>query len=267
MKLIRGWAVAVAAGFFLLWLMAAASGQAKTAAPSVPAKVQGQAEEAVSVRQDTQKLVDGFARKEASLRDRIESLGRELKASRLKREKAEAYAASERAKVSELARQLKEIERIASELTPFLDETFLRLQTLVAEDLPFLPEERNSRLAAVKSSLNDYEAEVAAKVRRLLEALAIEARYGSTVGTDEAELAIEGGRKRVKLLRLGRLGLFALSLDGLESWHYDPAAKKYAPVHGFARQLNQAAEIAARLRAASLVEIPLGFLPATGGRP
>lgn len=239
------------------------------AAGAVPTadSVQQQARQAVETRRQAQRLVDAWSPQRARLADQAERLQRELVSVRRQRAKTEAYLADQQAKITELQRRLAEIGRIRAGLEPLLDDTLARLEALVAADLPFLPEERSQRLAELRRVLADYDATLSEKARRLLEALAIEARYGSAVSVQEAELPLDGGTRRVRLLRLGRLGLFALDSQGRRAWRYDRARKKFLPLEGFTRQLQQAAEIAQRRRVAGLVELPLGQAPAPEQKP
>ncbi|MEW5913328.1 MAG: DUF3450 domain-containing protein [Thermodesulfobacteriota bacterium] len=247
-------------------LLLAAAGAAWAAGPSAQA-VRRQAEQAVDARRQAQGLVDAWAPQRSKLMDQAERLEKELALVRRQRTKAEAYLAGQRAKIAEMERRLAEIARIRAGLEPVLDQTYQRLQALVTADLPFLSGERAQRLAELRRTLNDYDAGLAEKARRLLEALAIEARYGSTVSVSQAELPLEGHTRQVNLLRLGRLGLFALEPQGGRAWRYDPSAKKYLPLDGFSRELQQAAEIAQRRRVVSLVELPLGQAPAPEKKP
>jgi chromosome segregation ATPase len=221
----------------------------------------------VQIRRDAQKSVDRFAPREADLRDRIESLERELKTATAQRVKTEAYLAGQKAKTAELRRRLEEMKRLRDELEPFLDRTLDRLAKFVASDLPFLTEERRARLESLRAELNDYDAGLSQKTRRLLEALAVEARYGSTVDASEAEVEIDGRRRRVSLLRVGRLELFALSVDGDHAWRLDASDGRWRPVDDQAMELQRTADIAARRRVVSLVEIPLARPSAKEARP
>ncbi|KIX16058.1 DUF3450 domain-containing protein [Dethiosulfatarculus sandiegensis] len=220
--------------------------------------VKNQAEKAVGLRQQAQKKIDHFAGQEAELMDQVEQLENELKTVTRERKKTEAYLRGQQAKVAELQRRLDEMDRIRAELEPYLDATYANLQEFVAQDLPFLKEERAQRLASLSDNLNDYDASLADKTRRLLEALAIEARYGSTVETEEGEIRVNDKLKRVRMLRLGRLGLFALSADGHSAWTFDKKTQSFEPVEGNIRGLIQAADIADRRRVVSLVKVPVG---------
>ncbi len=220
-------------------------------------KVLGQAGEALSIRQKTQELVDRQTPKIDKCKDRIEFLEGELKLLLRQRAKTTAYLEDQRSKVAELKRRLEELEIIRRDLEPLLDQTSERLSKKLQEDLPFAMQERRIRLERLNDKLNDFDAGLADKIRALLETLGVEAGYGLSVEVNESEVELASRAQRVKLLRLGRLGLFALSLDGERAWSLEPQGGKWRQVHEYARQLNLAAEIAQRQRVVSLVELPM----------
>ncbi len=239
------------------------------AADSTPSAetVHRQAEKAVKVRAHTQKKVEDLSSQEADLALAVESRTREIGLLTRQRQKAEAYLADQRQKLAEMQRRQKELARIKAELEPFLDQTFRELSNFVQTDLPFLAKERSERLASLGSLLNDYDAALPKKTRRLLEAMEIEARYGATAHADEREVEIAGRRLQVRTLRLGRLGLFAISPDGTQAWRYNTQAKAFEPVDDYSRELTQAADIAQRHRVATLMEVPLGVLQREEAKP
>ncbi len=253
--------LSLAAALLLAALTALGAGAPVPSAPPA-AEVGRQSKQAVQLRVATQKELDAWAGQRAPLADAIEAAQKELKLVSAQRVKAEAYLAGQKAKVAELQRRLAEMARIRQELEPFLDQETNHLSAVVAADPPFLAAERAQRIAGLKRTLNDYDASLANKAHRLLEALEIEARYGQTVSVEESELEIGGARRRVRLLRLGRLALFALDPAGRQAWRWDRAAKQWQPQESLHRELEMAAEIAQRRRVVSLVELPVGLAPA-----
>jgi chromosome segregation ATPase len=229
--------------------------------------VRQKAEKAVQVRVGTQKKVEALSGQEADLAQAVEARAREVSLITRQLGKTQAYLKDQRQKLAEMKRRQQELARIKAELEPFLDQTFSQLSVFLENDLPFLAEERAERLASLQTLLNNFDASLPEKTRRLLLALEIEARYGTTAQSAEQEVEIAGRRLRVRTLRLGRLGLFAMSQDGTQAWRYNAGAKTYEPVDGYSRELNQAADIAQRHRVATLVEIPLGVLKQGEAKP
>jgi septal ring factor EnvC (AmiA/AmiB activator) len=251
---------------FFLGLCASMAAWAAGSAPSADA-VHKQAEQAVTVRAQTQKKVEALASQEADLALAVETRTREIALITRQRKKTEAFLADQRQKLAEMQRRQKELARIKAELEPFLDQTYTRLSDFVQTDLPFLAKERTDRLSTLGGLLNDYDASLPQKTRRLLEALEIESRYGATAQSNEQEEDIAGRRLQVRTLRLGRLALFAISQDGTRSWKYNLESKSFDPVDGYSRELSQAADIAQRHRVATLVEVPLGVLTKKEAKP
>lgn len=221
-------------------------------------KVQADARKQVETRQATQKLSDRFTEKRLALADRLEALQKELKAVSQQRRKTDAYVQDMDGRVSELKRRVLELERLEKELEPFLDQSGQELREVVAGDLPFMAKERRTRLDELGSTLNRYGAPTGAKLRSLLDALEIEARYGSTVSSRETELEIDGAREIVREFRLGRLALFALSSDGNRAWRFDRVQSKFLPMADYQAELGKAADMASRKKVVELVELPVG---------
>ncbi|MCB2192186.1 MAG: DUF3450 domain-containing protein [Deltaproteobacteria bacterium] len=252
------WPAVILLALSLTGLGAASSAQSGPKAQ----EVNRQSKQAVQLRVATQKELDTWAEQRAPLADAIEAAGKELKLITAQRVKAQAYLAGQKAKVAELKRRLDEMVRIRQELEPFLDQQAARLAATVEADPPFLASERAKRLASLKNTLNDYDASLAKKANRLLSALEVEARYGITVSVEETELEIQGARRRVRLLRLGRLTLFALDPAGRRAWRWDGQSGQWQTQETLHRELEMAAEIAQRRRVVSLVELPVGLAPA-----
>ncbi len=255
-----------AAWLFILVLAAFCPPAAAAPRPGAP-EVQAQARAAVELRRQVQQEVDRFAHSESQLQDQIEGLRRELKTTERRLAKTRAYLRDQQDKVAEIQRRLAEIEHIRAGLEPFLDDTRRRLATFVDHDLQFLSRERQQRLRSLAAVLDDYQAGLAAKARAVLDALGAEAGYGSGVAVREVERTIAGGVRRVSLLRLGRLALFALGLEGEKVWRWDGKSRAFLPLEGYGAELQKAAEMAQRHRVAALVEVPLGRLSSREKRP
>ena len=66
---------------------------------------------------------------------------------------------------------------------------------------------------------------LAEKYRRVLEAYQVETEYGRTIEAYQDEIVLEDATRTVNFLRIGRVGLYYLTLDGKEAgvweqgWH------------------------------------------------
>ncbi len=169
------------------------------------------------------------------------------------------YVEKQKAVIAGLEKRKEEAKRIEMELGPFLEEALGRLQQLVADDLPFLTEERSRRLTFLRESLDDYHLTLSEKLRRVLEAYQVEAQYGSSVECIGKTLELNGRPTQVEVFRLGRLALFYRTLDnqGAGSWNRESGNwQELEP--SFAGELKKAEEMALRKRAVEMLSLPIG---------
>jgi len=169
--------------------------------------------------------------------------------------------AQETEKVS-LAQQLVEIDRTERELTPLMLRMLDSLDRFVSLDLPFLKQERRERIDNLKRLMADPEAPVAERYRRLLEAYQIEIDYGRSLGVERA--LVED--REVDVLRVGRIGLFYLSLDGENAGRWDAAGKKWESLDDdYRASLKKGLRIAREISAPDTLVLPMPVPAALAG--
>lgn len=250
---------AAALGLLLAAALTAGGGAAALAQDDPAAAVQQTAAEALDTRQATQQELDAWAAERADLQARWEAAAAQVTY-------LEERAALERDRVAalesagdELARRLEESRRLEASLEDTLLVILRDLEGVVARDLPFLPAERSSRLERVRGELSDPAATPADKLRRTLEAVLIEARYGGALEVYQDRIPVAGEEITADLLMVGRLGLFWLTPDMSRGGAWDPAAAAFVPLDGDALDgIRRAVEMATRRRPLGVLPLPLG---------
>jgi len=174
-------------------------------------------------------------------------------------EKYARYVRRQHDVIAELERRKEEARRIRMELEPFLETVVESLERFVETDLPFLEQERRDRIAFLRESLDDYRLELSEKLRRVFEALLVEAEYGRTVSASTEELDIDGHATLVTVFRLGRTALFYQTGDGRRSGVWDRTARTWTALDTrYAKTLSRARDMAERKRAVELLVLPVG---------
>lgn len=169
------------------------------------------------------------------------------------------YLEKQKAVIAELERRKQEAKRIKMELEPFLEDVVELLGQQVKQDLPFLADERSKRLAFLRESLDDYHLNLSEKLRRVLEALQVEAEYGRSVETTSEILQLNGSPVQVDVFRLGRLALFYRSQDNAQAGVWDRKSASWRPLDSaFAGEMKKAGEMATRKRAVEMLDLPIG---------
>jgi len=222
-------------------------------------RIQETAGEALATRQRTQDQLDRWATERADLEARWRTAAGQVAYLEERVRVARERTATVEAAAAELDRRLAEVARLEASLDDSLLAILGRLETAVAADLPFLPQERRDRLAAVRHELGDPAAPAAEKLRRLLEALLIEAGYGGALEVVQDRIAVDGETLTCDLLQVGRLGLFWLTPDGSRGGGWDSARGAFVELEGRALDaVRRAAEVAGRRRPAGVLALPLG---------
>jgi len=178
-----------------------------------------------------------------------------------RQEKNRQYIAKAKQNIEDLEFKKDELNKLRRELEPYLEGVILRLEAFIGEDLPFLPAERDKRIAALKTSMDNYDLPLSEKLRRVFEeGLQIETDYGKMVEAIEGEtLNLDGVDTQVILFRLGRVGMFYMSLDEEQIGHYNQEAGQWESLpESMIRDITTAVDIGQQRRTVEIVKLPLG---------
>lgn len=216
-------------------------------------------EQAVSARAATQQQQDAWAAERSDLLARWRAAQANVGWLEQRRGAAAARVAATRGRVEELERRLNEADRLETSMQDTLLVLVDRLEQSVARSLPFLAGERAVRLASLREVLARPDVAAAEKLRRVLEALQVEAGYGHTVEVLQVPITVGGETVHADVLRLGRVALMWRTPDGARAGVYDPGEAAWTELGaGERRRIGLAMEMASRLRAVEIVDLPLG---------
>ncbi len=163
--------------------------------------------------------------------------------------------------IDQLELEKAQTRQVRDELLPFLGEVQADLTRFVADDIPFLPEERNMRLEKLAVLMDDPGVAVAEKFRKTMEALGIEAEYGNTIEVYHDRILLGDNQVSGQIFRLGRISLYYLSLDGREAAVFDVGEQQWRGLDDrFVPEVSAAVEIALKRRTAGVLDLPLGRL-------
>jgi len=158
------------------------------------------------------------------------------------------------AQIASLRQQLADLDRAGEDLMPLMLRMTDSLEKFVALDLPFLRDERHERIANLKQALGDPQVNAGEKFRRILEAYQIEVEYGRTLGVERID--VDGSTMDV--LRVGRIGLYALTPDGGDPKMWNAQTKKWEALsRGNAVAIRDGLKMAREMTAVNLLELPV----------
>ena len=173
-------------------------------------------------------------------------------------EQLQRLVGTQRVELADFERQFNEIEVTKRQILPFIVRMIEVLDQFVAIDIPFLERERAFRIKELKALMERPEIPTSEKYRRVSEAYQIELEYGHTIEAYEGEVAIGGETRTVAFLRFGRLGLYYMTLDGLEIGHWDNTIDEWVTLGSEYREpLDRAIRIARKQLPPDLIRLPV----------
>lgn len=176
--------------------------------------------------QKKQKKIDGLHEQTREMVYQYRSALREVESYEIYNKQLEAIVRSQSSDLVSLQQQIIEIEVTAQQIMPMMQRMIDTLKKFVAQDIPFLPDERAERLTRLENIMKRADVSVAEKYRKILEAYQIEIEYGKTLEAYRAML----GDKNVNFLKIGRVALFYEALDAQSYGVWNPKLQKWQTV-------------------------------------
>ncbi|BCS88077.1 DUF3450 family protein [Pseudodesulfovibrio sediminis] len=202
-----------------------------------------------------------WAREREALLNEARQLLFDTEATHFAATRQEAYIAREEADIRELSDRLTEALATRSGLESVMEALYADLARAVETGLPFAMDERQTRLALVRRTLDDPDIAPGDKLGSLLEALRIEAGYGLSIEAEDAIMSVNDTPTALTLLRVGGLALLRLPASGVWVERYNPATHHWDRLDDpGSRELIKTVQITRKRRIAELVTLPVGSL-------
>jgi hypothetical protein len=169
----------------------------------------------------SQKKIDGLADQADQMLAEYRNLLRQAESLRIYNNQLDKLVLSQQGEIDSIAEQLINMETTQREIVPLILKMVEVISQFVALDIPFLPEERQFRVAELQTIMERADVSLAEKYRRVLEAYQVETEYGRTIEAYQDELERDERIRTVNFLRSGRVGLYYLTLDGQQAGVWD----------------------------------------------
>ena len=166
---------------------------------------------------------------------------------------------TQRVELADFERQFNDIEITKRRILPLIVRQIDVLEEFISLDMPFLEGERALRIRELRKLMERPEVPTSEKYRRVSEAYQIELEYGHTIEAYEGEVVGAGGEARtVNFLRFGRLGLYYMTLDGLEIGFFNNETDEWELLPGeYLQSIDRAIRIARKQLPPDLVRLPV----------
>jgi hypothetical protein len=151
----------------------------------------------------------------------------------------------------QMNQQIEDIATTSREVLPMMNKMLATLEEFVKLDMPFLPEERATRLIGLKDMMGRADVSISEKYRRIIEAYQIEIEYGRTLESYQGKV----DDRTVEFLRTGRIALMYQTLDGRETGYWDNAARAWKVDNSYDEDVQEALKVARKQAAPDFVGV------------
>jgi hypothetical protein len=216
-------------------------------------RAQGNDEAAV-----VQKRIDAISDESDDLLSQYRTALKQIESIDLYNAQMQDLVAAQEKEILSLEEQVGRAQEVGRSVTPLMLRMVDAIEKFVELDVPFLPDERATRIKELRKLMARADVTTSEKFRQIMEAYQIENEYGRTIEAYRASLDLEGKETTVDFLRFGRIALVYQSLDETQSGRWDQATKTWAPLDSSVRSsIRQALRIARKQAAPDLINLPL----------
>lgn len=171
-------------------------------------------------------------------------------------DQVEELVANQDEELESMRNQIEDAVLVGREVTPLMIKMIDSLEAFIALDVPFLMEERTGRIARLRRLISDPNVTESERFRQVMEAYSIENSYGRTIEDYKAKL--QGDDRTVDFLRVGRVSLIYMTVDGEEAGMWDNQNKTWVTVDSsYFNEIRKGLRIARQQAAPDLMRLPI----------
>jgi septal ring factor EnvC (AmiA/AmiB activator) len=206
----------------------------------------------------SQKKIDKLADETKTLLNEYRAAAKQVDSLRKYNDQLDKLVQSQREEMASLQEQIDGIVGVERDIRPLMDEMVDMLSQFVDADVPFLREERTTRIASLRELLLQADVTVAEQYRKVIEAYQIENNFGHTIEAYRDTIQAGGEQREVDYLRIGRLGLYYRSLDGEIVGMYDKESGQFVEIDSsYSNAVKQGLRVARKQAPPDLMVLPV----------
>lgn len=211
-----------------------------------------------SAARQSQQQIDNLVDETTGLLAEYREVLRQTQSLRAYNEQLDQLVNSQHQELQSIDQQLINIEATQRDIVPLMMQMIEVMAQFVELDAPFLPEERQERVVQLQTLMSRSDVSLAEKYRRILEAYQVETEYGRTIEAYQGTLDENGQSRTVDFLRMGRVGLYYLTLDGSEAGMWDAETGQWQKLpNQQIKSIDQGLKVARRQLPPDLLVLPV----------
>ncbi len=212
--------------------------------------------EGIAQSAQSQQKIDRYDDDESQLLAEYKATLKKLEALKVYNKQLQDLITQQVAQMASLQVQIDSVTDIDRQITPLMLEMIEGLKMFVENDVPFLAEERATRIAVLDDLMVDADVTPAERFRKILEAYQIENEYGRTIEAYRGTLS--GTEKEVEYLRVGRIAFIYQTTDGESSSLWNIKERRWDELDSdYTSSIKQGLRIANKQAAPAMMILPV----------
>ena len=187
-----------------------------------------------------------------------QSTTKEFESLKLYNDQVQKIINSQIEEIENIILKIDELDKTNQRIVPLMLKMIEGLENFILLDLPFLMTERSTRVQNLKNTMDRGDISTSEKFRLITEAYKTELEYGRTIETYRDNILIDDVETSADFLRVGRIALTYLTVDGNKGGYWDTQASSYMKASSSIRRATgDALKIASKQAPPALIKIPL----------
>lgn len=213
----------------------------------------------LKVAQASQATVDKLSDERRALYNEYKAVSKEIEGLKIYNKQLSKQILNQRTEMERIKTTIENVAVTQRQIVPLMLRMIDGLKQFVALDMPFLKEERESRIARLEQLMDDSNISISEKFRAVIQAYQIENEYGNTIETYSGIRNIDGVDLKVNVLRVGRIAMAYQTPDREHTGYWDKNAGDWVETTSNADRSNisQGIRIADKQTAPDLIILPV----------
>ena len=175
----------------------------------------------------SQAKVDALTEETRELYDEYKTTLKEIEGLRVYNRQLDRQIAGQEQEMAEIADNMDKITDVQRQVTPLMERMLLSIEQFIANDLPFKPAERETRVDRLRDILDRPDVAVSEQFSQVLNAFQIENDYGRTIDAYSGKIEVGGTERVADILHIGRIALVYQTSDGQETGYWNEQARRW----------------------------------------
>lgn len=213
----------------------------------------------LKLAQQSQERIDELSEERRELYNQFKAVNKEIEGLKIYNKQLSKQILNQRAEMERIRQTMEDVQVTQRQIVPQMLSMIEGLKQFVALDMPFLLDERESRISRLEDLMDDSDVSVAEKFRNVVRAYQIELEYGNTIESYSRTLEIDGVERNVNMLRFGRIALAYQTPDGEVSgfWNSETGQWEHGVGGTVRSNIEKGLKIADKQTAPDLVILPV----------